>query len=229
MKSYKSLVASAVTALLVSAPLAAKADLSLCLDDAVGGFNGGGMAAMCVTDGSANDLNSAAGAITFVGSYGTYVINVSTAVGEPLYANGYGMDLNSINVGTGNLIIAMSQTGMQFGAGGPISINGAIGGVSGGSVGYQLFADDSNALFGQATQLFNGTSTGAFAATGGGTLNSVDGLFSLTSLVSIVHPLTGANTSFNFESQVPEPATLALIGLGLLGLGAAGRRKPAAR
>ena len=231
MNTMKSLVAAGVTALLMAAPAASHAAVSLCLDDGVGGFNGGGIAAKCIADGGADDMNTAAGAITFMGSYGGFSFNISSALGEPYYTGGLGMDLFSYNgsTGAGTIILAMSQTGMMWDNGGPVSIQGHIGGTTTGSVGYALYADDSNALYGMSTQLMSGSTAGpSFAADGGRTFNSIDGVFSLTSLVTITHPTNGA-TSFDFEAKVPEPATLALLGLGLLGLAGVNRRKAAAR
>lgn len=221
MKICKSLIAAA-TAFVIAAPMSAHADVSLCLDDGAGG-----LAALCVNDGGAGDWNSALGAITYIGSYGGFVINVSTALGEPFYLNGYGMDLNSINSGVGTLVVSMSQTDMHLGTGGPISLASGIGGTTGGTVNYAVYADDGNTLFGQGTKVFDGSSNGwVFAGGGGDTFNSVDGTFSLSHFVTITHKSL-ATTSFDLESKVPEPASLSLVGLALLGVGAAGRRKAA--
>lgn len=54
-----------------------------------------------VTDGGAGDTSGQAGSITFNGSIGNFVVNVTTGISKPILVNtpfSASMDLNSINV-----------------------------------------------------------------------------------------------------------------------------------
>lgn len=209
---------AALAAALGAVPIASQATLALRLSD--------GSSTVTIVDGGIGDLNSAAGAITFIGGIGAFSINVSTALGDE--ATDYkGIHLDSINnsFGTGSLQIAMTETDITSGAAGASAIGVSFGGVAGGTIRGRFYVDDANTAFGQATNVFDSgvIGAGAFARSGGGTTSLTDP-YSMSMVVDITH-VRGATTSFNFEAKVPEPATLALLGIGLLGIGVSTRRR----
>jgi hypothetical protein len=223
MIRFRRLLASAATAAAAAvSPLAAHATLTLTLDDL-----GTAGTDVTVVDGGAGDANGMAGVITYIGAAGAWSINVSTALGTGALADA-GIDLNSVNfsTGAGNLRVAFSETDIDAGAAGAASLSAGVGGTTAGTVGYALYADDSNALFGLSSLVFSGSGgTGAFSNSGGATVALTDP-FSLTMVVDIHHSGRGA-TSFDFAAEVPEPVSIALLGAALLGLGGVARRRKA--
>jgi hypothetical protein len=210
----------------LSVPVTANATLALSLDDGLGH-------SVTIQDGGSGDSNILAGGVTWIGTLGSWILNVSTGVGSALLSSyPFHLDLNSINVTNtssgGSLTIMLSETGLSYGGAGPtLTASGQIGGVTTGTLGWALFADDNDQLFGTpGTAVLGGTGlTGAFAATDTGTFTLADPGYSLTQVINITQGPNGS-TSFNFSADpVPEPGTLALLSLGLLGAGVVSRRR----
>lgn len=185
----------------------------------------GGTTYTYCADGAACDANAVAGVVTFVGAVGVFAVNVTTGLGQGANPT-FLIDLNSVDTtttGGGTLDIVFSDNGFtQTGF-----VSGSWGGtLSGsGSVAAEAFYSLTNSLFAMDNSLgtagpFTG---GAFAANlAGATIAS--GPYSLTQRLTLI--ANGAlSYSGDFELQVPEPGTLALFGLGLIGIGVAKRRR----
>lgn len=217
MKLLHSAVAAAV-ALLTMAPLAANAAATLKLEDLVT------PASVTVSDGGAGDVNPLGNVVTYIGGVGNWLINVSTGQGANVFPGQvFGVDLNSLNtsVGAGTLKVSFTQTDLTNDS---TFFQGLIGGTTHGSVSYAFYRDLGNAAFGTSELIFDGTGTvGAFSGNGGTTV-AMGSPYSLTLVVEINHRSAGS-TSFDFSGETPEPGTLALVSLALLGAGAVARRR----
>jgi len=165
------------------------------------------------------------GSVLFVGSIGDWVLNIVVGVGSPLISdlNTARLDLSSLNVTGqseygGTLTISLTETGnaVPFG---DTSYAVEIGGTSDGSVSFQSYVDSTNTAFGTETLLYDtGLLTGgAFSISGNGAV-SVSGPYSITTVATITHAYGRSVSGFNNSVEIPEPAGLALLGLGLLGL-----------
>jgi hypothetical protein len=179
--------------------------------------------ALRLTDGFNSVEPSGMGFVYYVGSLGEWIINVTTGVtansGLPV------IDLNSINVtnvtsgNAGNLTISLSQNDYTGPSDGSFLLS--LGGVTGGTTTFSAYLDTSNTLFGTSYLLGSfGPLSGAFS----GILNSPatsPGPYALTLVANISHPQTSSawsivGTSFNFEAKLPEPASIILLGSGLV-------------
>lgn len=173
------------------------------------------------------DLDATTGVLSYSGGFGSFIINVTTGLSKPvLSAPGTMFDLNSVTVsgGTGTLTIGLTDT--DFLRGGAGSLNFLIGGTTDGTVSAQAYMDAGNIEFGTATLLGSMTATGsAFSYNSGVTTVGADP-YSLTLVTTVTHGNSFDVSSFD-AAVVPEPSMIALMSLGLVGLGVASRRKQA--
>ncbi len=172
------------------------------------------------------------GYVNFTGALGAFSINVSTGtgVGSLNPSANKGIDLNSVNVASstgGSVTIMLTETGLSGTAGSSL-FQSAIGGTVGSfisnlasSITFSTYSDASNTAFGQANLLYSKTFSGnglpfSVGATSSGATST---LYSQTIVVTI-NSAAGSTTSFDaYVTPVPLPGTLALLGLGFLGLG----------
>lgn len=202
----------------------ASADMYLRLDD--------GTTTLTIGDGDALDANAEVGAITYIGSIGSWVTNVTTGLSKPLLgnANRAQMDLNSVDVSSqegGTLTIMLTDTGFTL----PTEVGedawliSSIGGTTVGTVVLEQILDRKNNEFAVGSSDMVSLFLGPFSPTAfsGETSTSapVTGPFSITEVATIVHNGAGS-TSFDAVSEVvPVPGAVLL---GVLGLSVAGAR-----
>ena len=217
MKKFLNTIAAAGAVLLGAVSMSAHAGLVMMIDD----LSTVGIDYISPTISNDSPL---AGPIVF--SSANWAFSATTGVGNGL-SSVFGIDLNSIaassNLG-GTLRISLTQTDLNFGAdGGPLNVFAGIGGTTQGSISYSAWVDDANAAFGHGQQIFSGLSSGVFSDSGG-VITTASDPFSLTLQVEINH-VGKKLTSFDFGAGVPEPSSLALISVTLLGAGFAARRR----
>jgi len=136
------------------------------------------------------------------------------------------LHLNSIDGSSstgGTLTIMLSETDLTKSI---APYSGDFGGVSGGNIQFQTYVDVSNTIFGLDTLLHDTSvdNKGGFSGTFGGDLALGDITYSKTIVATIQHDGRRVS-SFDYEIVVPEPTSLALIGIGLLCAGFATQRR----
>ena len=183
-----------------------------------------------VEDQGAGDGHIGLGVVSSTASVGNWGVNVTTGLSYPVIgaSDKPELDLNSVNVTSGQLGGTLeilledtydtlgefndSITGFQF----------AVGGTTRGTVDYKVYVNDvllSDVFIDQGP---------AFAYSD--LMTPIPGELgdelTLKILATIVHTAAGQVTSFDAHlTPIPEPASIALFGIGLLGFAGIARRK----
>jgi PEP-CTERM motif len=211
------LAACAFALFTMSFSLPAHAIMTLSLDE--------GSGPTIITDGDDD------GKITFDGSLTKFTTNVSTGLSKPkLIGAPTIIDLNSVNISeaAGTLVIELSDTGFTDVTG---YLTSAIGGTTNGTVTYETFVDPDNGDPFAATLLAVSTTSDPFFSTGSKVLIDLTGgdPYSVGIRVTIEHGSGTKITSFNSEIRIPEPASLGMLGTGLVLAGLLMKRRRKSR
>lgn len=161
------------------------------------------------------------GSVALIGALGNWTTNLSGgASSTALPGNARPqLHLHSFNisgVAGGTLYIRLTDSGFSLSDPNYQFVT-QFGGVTAGTVQFRSYLNDT-LLSDSGT-----VGSGPFSAFGSGRGVASSQDFSLTILATITHQGSGM-TSFNYEVKVPEPGTLGLLGLGLLGIGLSRRR-----
>ena len=180
-----------------------------------------------LTDGTTTDVvPGSTGIAAFFGAIGNFAANVTTGISKPMIGSATDpiLALNSIDVtamGGGALTIELTDTDF-IGAGGVVqAVNSVDGLLTAGNFSLSTYLDCGNNPFGQTTKLTSQTSLTGSASS---FVNGCQGNYSLTQVAVLTMP-GGAVFGGTSVLTVPEPSTVAIFGVGLLGLGLALRRK----
>ena len=141
------------------------------------------------------------------------------------------MDLNSVDLSTaaGTLKILLGDTDFTLGAGPhQVALGSAIGGTTAGSVTWHSGLNDSNinpvtSCCDQTGTLYGPLGGPAFSQTNLDNYTA-DGTFALALEVNITHTGRTVSPASTTKARFPEPATLLLLGFGLVAAGSLRRR-----
>jgi len=177
-------------------------------------------------------------ALQFSGSVGGWNVQSTTGTTNPVLNLPELMDMTNTSVSTNGaapITLLLTLTGLTGPLGNQLFIN-SIGGTSTGNVAMSInvWLSQANTAFCASgscgtdvlSQSFNLTGVGTlFGNKTSGTALTGSGPYSLTLAITIDGHGSAADVTFDDNLSIPEPATLSVLGAGLLALGTGLRKK----
>jgi hypothetical protein len=193
-----------------------------------------GAAPIYCADGASCDGSGVAGVVHFNYSGGDFAINATTGISKPIHTTGVPlMHLDTVNLqvfgAAHSLVIRLTDTDFTLAGLFSADYSAMLSSTGAGATfSYGTQYDANNDPFGYSGAIgsVGPLGLGQYSGTFGNLFTPVGGPYSVTQIVTVTTVRDGVtNFSGNFEVNVAEPTTLALLGVGLIGFAAVRRRR----